>query len=392
MPSLSKALTTAAAALVASAAPALPASASTAMRFTVQPAANGSLSPGGDYFVLEAAPGDVVEQTLEVSNPGGRPVVVRLAAVDATTAQFGGVDYSPSEARPSAVGKWIELRAESVELAPGEVREVPFSVSVPAGAASGVNLGGIAAWTPPPDGESADEQGLAATAEVQTRRVVAVQVDLPGPAEPVLEIDGVRTTARPDGVYLQVDLRNTGNGFAQGEGTIELVGAGFSTGIALDKVVPGTGVGYPVRWRTKAPASGAYPVVVTIDYGAGVAEYRGDVVVVGGLEAELADRGIGDAAGDGFPALPAGVAVALCCAAAAFVWRRRQGGATKTAAATPSGPAPVWASPPPPPPPASRPVASRPPPPPPPAVATGAEFAELGSAAASRRVPGPPAS
>ncbi|HYP24769.1 MAG TPA: DUF916 domain-containing protein [Actinomycetota bacterium] len=364
MRSLSKVLTIAGVALVASAA--LPASASTAMRFTVRPDAGGSLSPGGDYFVLEAAPGDVVRQALELANPGGRTVVVRLAAVDATTAQFGGVDYSPSEARPSAVGKWIELGAESVTLAPGAVREVPFSVSVPAGAASGVNLGGIAAWTPPRDGGSADAQGLNATAEVQTRRVVAVQVDLPGPAEPALEIDGVRTIARPDGVYLQVDLRNTGNGFAQGEGTIELAGEGFSTDFALDKVVPGTGVGYPVRWRTKAPASGAYPVVVTIDYGADVAEYRGDVVVGGGLGAELADRGIGDAGGDGFPVLPAAVAGAVCCAAAALVWRRRRGGASGAASETPSEPAPVAASPPPPPPPASRNVTPPPPPPPPP--------------------------
>lgn len=367
MRSLSKVLTNVAAALIASAALPVPASASTAMRFTVQPDQGGSLSPGGDYFVLDAAPGDVVEQALQVSNPGDRPVTVRLAPVDATTAQFGGVDYSPSGERPSAVGKWIALRAKSLELDPGEVRTVPFTVSVPAGAASGVNVAGIAAWTPPQGGEAADAEGLAATTEVQTRRVVAVQVVLSGPAEPALEIDAVRTTARPDGVYLQLDLRNTGTDFVQGEGTVELPDEAFSADFTLDKVVPGTGVAYPVRWRTKAPPSGAYPVVVTIDYGAGVAEYRGDVVVGGGLRAELADRGIGKEDGSGrFPTLPVAAAVVvLCCAAAALVWRRRRAGGNEAPAGGPPPPAPVSASAPPPPPPSSRPVTAPPPPPPP---------------------------
>jgi hypothetical protein len=365
MRSLSKILIAATAALVASGAVAAPASAATAMRFSVRPDPDGSLSPGADYFVLEAEPGDTVTQALQVSNPGARPVRVRLAPVDATTAQFGGVDYTASGLRPRVVGAWIELEDENLELAPGEVETVPFTVSVPAGAPTGVNLGGIAAWTPPPAAAASDQEGLAATTEVHTRRVVAVQVELPGPAEPVLEIAGVSASARPDGVYLQIDLHNSGNGFAQGEGTLELPDEEFAGTFALDKVVPGTGVAYPLRWRKQAPPKGSYPVVVEIDYGAGVAEYEGEVVIGGGLEADLADRGIRDVGSGGFPAVPAAAAGAalLCCAVALLVWRRRRRPAPASAAPT----APVTAVPPP------SPSMARPhgPPPPPPPVGAG---------------------
>lgn len=369
MPSLSKVL--AAAAAAAFILPTAPASASTAMRFSVRPDPSGSLSPGADYFVMDAAPGDVVTDALEVSNPGGRPVAVRLAAVDATTAAFGGVDYSPSESRPRAVGGWIELEETTLELAPGEVETVRFTVSVPADARTGVNLGGIAAWTPPRGAGSSEKEGLAATTEVQTRRVVAVQVELPGPADPVIEIDEVTAAARPDGVYLEVDLRNTGHGFAEGEGVLELPDEGFSSTFPLDKVVPGTGVGYPVRWRTQSPPPGTYPVAVEIDYGTGVAEYRGEVVVGSALRADLEDRGIGGGGRGGFPVLllPVAAGLALCCAAAALLWRRRRIGRAK---ATPSAPPAVPSTaaavqaPPPPPPIAVRPAGTPPPPPPPP--------------------------
>lgn len=359
MSSLSRIFTTMATALFVAGAAAGPASAAIpAMAFSIRPDPNGSLSAGQDYFVLRAEPDDVVGDALEVSNRTSRPVDVMLAAVDATTAQLGGVDYTPSESRPRAAGAWIELEETALTLTPGEVRTVPFSITVPPDPPSGVNLGGIAAWTPPPGDDSADE-GLTAAAEVQTRRVVAVQVELPGPAEPVLEIRGVTAVARPDGTYLQVDIHNVGHGFAEGEGTLELPGESFSSVLPLDKVVPGTGVGYPVRWQGRAPAEGTYPVIVELDYGAGVAEYRGDVVVGGALRTELADRGIGNEP-PAFPVLPVAAGASLCAAGAgAILLRRRRKRGPAAPARAVGSPAPP--GPPPPPSPPTR----RPPPPPP---------------------------
>lgn len=355
--------------LVAVATAASPAPAATAaMTFSVRPDPDGSLSPGGDYFVIEAEPGDTLSDAVEVFNEGARPVDVRLAAVDATTAQLGGVDYAPSESRPRATAKWLRLGRTSVTVAPGENRVVPFDVEVPQDAPPGTSLAGIAVWTPEPESKT---EGLA-TVAVQTRRVVAVQVELPGPDAPALEIDGVTAVPRPDGLYLQVDLRNTGHGFAQGTGTIEL-DDGFSHEFALDKVVPGTGIGYPIKWSARAPSDGAYAVSVEIDHGAGVTRYRGEVLIGDGVREGLADRGVGGVkSGSRKPVvIAAAVTLILSGAAAVSLVRRRRSRRTRPPAD-------------PPPPPAQRPVESPaapaaglsravppPPPPPPPPPAKG---------------------
>lgn len=340
------------------------------MRFSVRPDPEGSLSEGGDYFVMKAAPGAVVRDALELSNPTQRPVTVRLAAVDAATAQMGGVDYSPSDARPQSAGTWIDLGKASVRVPAGAVELVPFEVSVPEDAPSGVNLAGVAVWTPMSNDENQDE-GLDAAMEVHTRRVVAVQVELPGPREPVLVIDGVSAVARPDGMYLQVDIRNEGHGFAEGEGTIELEEGAFSYPFPLDKVVPGTSVGYPIRWRDDAPPDGSYPASVEIVYGSDVAEWEGTVAVGGAVREQLADRGIGEVGK--FPMLPAlagALALAGAGAAALLLRRRRRRPAAavhRAPAATPGGRR-SQAPPPPAPGPAAPPRRPPPPPPPPPAA------------------------
>lgn len=333
-----------------------------ATRFSVRPDPGGSVSPGGDYFVVSSRPGTVEHEALELSNPSPRPVDVRLAGVDATTAQLGGVDYSPSTAKTTAVGRWIDLDRSSLTIAPHGVATVPFEVAVPEDAPPGVSLAGIAVWTPRAGGAQKVDEGLDAAVEIQTRRVVAVQIELPGPARPVLEISGVEAIPRPDGLYLQVSMRNDGHGFAAGTGRLELDldGEPFSTSFVLDKVVPGTSVWYPIRWRAQAPPDGSYPVTVEVDYGSGSAEWTGEVAVGETVREGLGDRGI--ETGSKFPVAPVAAAAIAVALAGAAVGIRRRSRKRRPPAALPPGHDPdairgaTRSGPPPPPPPVGRPA------------------------------------
>ena len=268
-----------------------------ALDFRVVPAASSSLSEGGDYFVLAMEPGDVLKQALEISNPSKRPLQVRLAAVDAATAQMGGVDYGAEQITPEATGEWISLEQDTIRLGPDESREVSFDVAVPADAASGVHLGGVVVWV-----EGAEEEtvaGAAATMNVQSRRVVAVQVELPGDAAPALEIRGAQAEARPDGLYLGIELFNSGSDFAKGTGTVSIEGRDAEESFLLDTVVPGTGTTYPFRWAEAGVERGSYDVTVEVDYGAGIATWEGEVTVGRGVQDDLRGRGVGSSDGPG---------------------------------------------------------------------------------------------
>ena len=125
--------------------------------------------------------------------------------------------------------------------------------------------------------------------DIQTRRVIAVQVNLPGPTEPELTIDGVRSVARPQGLYLEIELDHVGTALTRGEGTISLPEQGFEQDFVLETFVPRTSIAYPVQWTTDAD-EGSYPAEVEIRYDGEVATWRGDVHVGDEVLDDLAQR------------------------------------------------------------------------------------------------------
>lgn len=262
-----------------------------ALDFRVAPAAGSQVSDGGDYFVLNMRPGHSRDQRVRVSNGSSKDLEVRLAAADASTAQMGGVDYGSEDAARVATGDWIVLDEPQVALSPGESKLVEFSIKVPSDAGEGVHLAGLSVWV---EGTGSQRgTGSPATINLQSRRVIAVQVNLPGAAAPNLEIRGAEAQARPDGLYLGIDLFNLGTDFAKGQGRVSIEGREQGS-FLLDTVVPGTGTSFPFRWAATSVPSGSYPVTVEIDYGGRLATWEGEVIVGAGVQDDLRGRGAAD--------------------------------------------------------------------------------------------------
>jgi hypothetical protein len=116
--------------------------------FIAQPAAGSSTEPKGGYFVVSGVPGQVLTQSVALRNDAERPIDLRLAAVDASTAQRGGTAFALDTDKSSQAGAWVVLDRTAPTLAPKASAVVPFRVNVPAGATSGVHLAGIAVMVP----------------------------------------------------------------------------------------------------------------------------------------------------------------------------------------------------------------------------------------------------
>ncbi|MGQ0431352.1 MAG: WxL protein peptidoglycan domain-containing protein [Microthrixaceae bacterium] len=266
------------------------AAAQTADTFGVEPAPGSSVESG--YFSLQLAPGGQSTQAIRVSNETGKDADVRLAAVDATTAQQGGVAYGATGSTPTVDGAWIALDKTEVRLPAGTSQDITFEVSVPPGARPGVHLAGIIAYSP--QAQTTDTVGSAggagAALYIESRRALAVQILLPGPAAPRLVVAGVTTQARPNGLNLMVGISNDGNGLTKGRGHLTVSGpSSFSADFDIDTVVPATSFTYPVVW-TKAPVSGTYQAKVVIDYGNQRAEWEGGFEVGAAEQADLENR------------------------------------------------------------------------------------------------------
>lgn len=266
-----------------------PALAQEAREVIVAPTQASSTRKG--YFFVRTSPGRRVTQGLAVSNTGSEPVQMKLFAVDAVTGPYGGASFGLPEEPVRFTGKWIKLARTVVRVPGRSTVRIPFSIEVPPEARSGTHLAGIAIYKVLRK-RTGSKASKGSSVAITTRRVIAVQVVLPGPSAPRIAISGIRPAARPDGLYLEILMTNRGHGLAKGRGAITLAATGFQEEWPLDTFVPRTSIGYPIKW-TARPRQGSYDACVDLRYtGSRRAHWCGSFAVDAQIARELEARGV----------------------------------------------------------------------------------------------------
>jgi hypothetical protein len=239
--------------------------------FSIRPVRYDPARPATQsYFIYDVAPGQTIEDEVWISNTGGAVGTVRLYGVDGATGRTSGAVYLSAADPRNAVGAWIALAEGELTLQPGEGRAVRFSVVVPSTAAAGQHLGGLVAE------DVAVRQGAANGAlqiNLQTRSVVAVQVNLPGPQVEQITALGVAAGGEQGYQQLILKLRNDGTMMVKPTGTLVVTGAGGNEvqriAVKLDTFLPRTEIAYPVLVERQALAAGTYRASLSLAYGTG---------------------------------------------------------------------------------------------------------------------------
>jgi hypothetical protein len=150
-----------------------------------------TVEPGGGgrpYVYLEGVPGAVLEDKLSVTNPGAKPLTVRLRPADAYNTSSGS--FAVRGARQSkGAGTWITLASDRVTVPPRTRAEIPFSVTVPPGALPGDHPGAV----------------MAAVGEREAG--VRIHLRVSGPTLAALTVEDVRVS----GGIIRCTLVNRGN-------------------------------------------------------------------------------------------------------------------------------------------------------------------------------------
>lgn len=220
------------------------------------------------WFTFDAAAGQEIRDLVQVTNTGAVPVDLHLYAVDATTGPTTGMVLQNVGAPRIDVGQWVEVGVDTLHLAAGEVRDVPFVVRMPPDAAAGEHWGGLIAE------DLQVRKGSGQFAVDQVLRVgVALGVLIPGQRIEQLAIRGLteKVVNNLDQVFV-LDLANEGNAMVKPRGALELRdAAGNVVGrreLALDNVLPGTAVPYELFWTEGTLPAGTYRAAVTLQAGA----------------------------------------------------------------------------------------------------------------------------
>jgi hypothetical protein len=215
-------------------------------------------------------PGQVFRSSLRVTNDSPETRTYFLLTRDISD-MVGNrpVFAEPGEILETGVSAWVKLSAQSVTLKPGELKEVPFTVTVPKDAFPGSHLGGVFL-------------SLQSNRPSETGAGIGYQIGsilifrLSGNADEAARIREFKVDrniySRPE-VNFSIKVENQGNVLVRPRGPIEIqnmfgkvVGKLTMNDEALS-VFPGKDRGFSVTWNSDEFAFGRYQAVVSLVYG-----------------------------------------------------------------------------------------------------------------------------
>jgi hypothetical protein len=223
-------------------------------------------NPKLGYFVYPLTPGSARQGGVIVTNSGTAAGTVKLFTADATTGRTTGTVYLTDQ-KPTRTGAWVELADKSLFLKPGAHKLVRFTVRVPSGTNPGQWVGGIV--TEPVNRVIGPKSKQKASVQIKIRdlTIVAVQVNVPGPAVNAFRIGGVKTGGQRGFQELVTHVENNGNVLVQPVGTVTVLDSSGATlqvlTFKMDTFLPHTAIDYPLLLK-KALAPGDYTAKISL--------------------------------------------------------------------------------------------------------------------------------
>ncbi|MBW5487164.1 COG1470 family protein, partial [Streptomyces bambusae] len=167
--------------------------------WTAEPAAGAAARPSGPrpYFYLQGGPGSVLEDRIALANPTDRERTLTLRGADAYNTADGALAVRPADRSTGAgagAGAWVGFGgAGTVTIPPRTRAVVPFTVTVPPGAAPG------------------DHPVAVVAAEAGHEAAVRVHLRVSGPQVAALTVEDVRVRGRGGATVVTYTLVNRGN-------------------------------------------------------------------------------------------------------------------------------------------------------------------------------------
>lgn len=230
---------------------------------------NAAISP--PRFELRAAPGDVVRQTIRISNLGDTPAEFTARTADWGLSETGGLTVHGEDLQEGSCRPWTRIERHRVSVAPSRERQYRFEVHVPEGAPRGECRFAIVFQQLE---ETADRMTMGSVSLPVLGQVAIIVYVNVGGADPELHLRGV-TRSGPDNREVALLMENTGDAHGRPRGIMRLTvpdGAVEEYVVAPVAILPGTRRLVPL-WpgdRSRPEAVQSFPVTVR-----GTVEWRG---------------------------------------------------------------------------------------------------------------------
>jgi hypothetical protein len=177
-----------------------------------------------NYFVVKAEPGASIADVMVVENLSERAQTLEIYGQEAVLTPDGKYSAPPGRAAEGSFGEWIVPTKETVTLEPLKSAEIPFTISVPAGATPGDYDGAIFTARQAPTVQDGEQMVL------DLRVGVRIHLRVLGEVAPSLEVSNV-TAVRlapwwnplPASTGMSFTVTNAGNVRVTAKATAEVV-------------------------------------------------------------------------------------------------------------------------------------------------------------------------
>ncbi len=236
----------------------------------VMPHNNKQYPNRGGWFLYEVDPGEVINDTVRVTNTKDTAVFAKLQGVDAFLLTDGAFALVGDKTKNKDIGTWIELAETDFELEPNSSKVVSFTIIVPKNAEVGDHIGGLAVYETAAEPEHVIKSGgtsIGITTRVGARMYLTVAGDIIRD----LNIKKRYFFGRADKMMFKFIFENKGNVRANltiTEGKIYNIFGLYDEqqGIVLGQIFPNKTVTKTFPWPGKnKPLFGPYLAIFTIE-------------------------------------------------------------------------------------------------------------------------------
>lgn len=166
---------------------------------------NPEIPRSSSIFIHTLAAEEVAEDAVMVSNDSPEEQTIEVYATDGMITGTGAFSCRQQAEDKQGVGSWIKLSESDATLAPGEQKEIPFTITMPAQADVGEHNGCIVF--------QAKEQNVdeAENMQLRFRSAVRLAIVVPGDIRKELSINTFDVSHENGGYSYTTSLQNTGN-------------------------------------------------------------------------------------------------------------------------------------------------------------------------------------
>jgi hypothetical protein len=193
-----------------------------------------------------------------------------LEPADIETSTNGNAAYITT--RLQHAGRWLQLSATTIHLAPRAERQVAYTVRIPAAVSGGSHYAGIVAidaaeLSHPAARDKGTSKGHGFVIYRISRQALPLTIRLPGRLSDGLSLRSVKLSVAPSGASLMLGLLPGGTELTESAQVNLRIVRGhrtiFTSDTELGQLFPGSPLSYRIAWPG-APTPGAYRVLGTI--------------------------------------------------------------------------------------------------------------------------------